>query len=71
MWVMHYSLRTEKTYIDWMKRYIWHHDKRHPKEMGAVEVEDFLTHLAVVRKVSASSQNQTKSALLYLYREVL
>ncbi len=71
MRVRHYSLRTEKTYVDWIKRYIWHHDKRHPKDMGAAEVENFLTHLAVVRKVSASTQNQAKSALLYLYKEVL
>ncbi len=71
MRVKHYSLRTEKTYIDWIKRYIWHHGKRHPKDMGAVEVEAFLTYLAVARNVSASTQNQAKSALLYLYKEVL
>ena len=71
MRVKHYSLRTEKTYIDWIKRYIWHFDKRHPKDMGAAEVEAFLTHLAVERNVSASTQNQAKSALLYLYKEVL
>ena len=71
MRVKHYSLRTEKTYTDWIKRYIYHFDKRHPKEMGAVEVEAFLTHLAVDRNVSASTQNQAKSALLYLYKEVL
>ena len=50
MRVKHYSLRTEKTYIDWTKRYIWHFDKTHPKDMGAEEVEAFLTHLAVSRK---------------------
>ena len=71
MRVKHYSLRTEKSYIDWIKRYIWHHGKRHPKDMGVVEVEAFLTHLAVDRNVSASTQNQAKSALLYLYKEVL
>jgi integron integrase len=71
MRVKHYSLRTEKSYIDWIKRYIWHHGKRHPKDMGAAEVEAFLTHLAVERNVSASTQNQAKSALLYLYKEVL
>ena len=69
--VKHYSLRTEKTYVDWIKRYIWFHDKRHPQEMGAAEVEAFLSHLAVERSVSASTQNQAKSALLFLYREVL
>lgn len=71
MRVKHYSLRTEKSYIDWIKRYIWHFDKTHPKDMGAAEVEAFLTHLAVERNVSASTQNQAKSALLYLYKEVL
>lgn len=71
MRVKHYSLRTEKTYVDWIKRFIWHNDKRHPKDMGAVEVEAFLTYLAVERNVSASTQNQAKSALLYLYKEVL
>lgn len=69
--VKHYSLRTEKTYVDWIKRYIWFHGKRHPQEMGAAEVEEFLSHLAVARSVSASTQNQAKSALLFLYREVL
>ena len=67
----HYSLRTEQAYVDWIKRYILFHDKRHPLEMGAKEVEAFLTYLAVKRNVSASTQNQAKSALLYLYREVL
>lgn len=71
MRVNHYSLRTEKSYIDLIKRYIFFHSKRHPKEMGAAEVEAFLTHLAVARNVSASTQNQAKSALLYLYKEVL
>jgi len=69
--VKHYSLRTEKTYVDWIKRYIFYHGKRHPKDMGAAEVESFLSHLAVARNVSASTQNQAKSALLFLYKEVL
>src|SRR4030067_2078107 len=69
--VKHYSIRTEQAYVDWMKRFIWFHDKRRPKDMGAPEVEAFLTHLAAKRKVSASTQNQAKSALLFLYREVL
>ncbi len=69
--VKHYSIRTEQTYADWIKRYILFHGKRHPKEMGAQEVEAFLTHLAVAGRVSASTQNQAKSALLFLYREVL
>ena len=71
MRVKHYSIRTEKSYVDWIKRFILHNGKRHPKDMGAAEVEAFLTHLAVSRSVSASTQNQAKSALLYLYKEVL
>ncbi len=67
----HYSIRTEQAYLDWIKRFILHFDKRHPSEMGAVEVEVFLTHLAVERNVAASTQNQAKSALLFLYKEVL
>ncbi len=67
----HYSIRTEQAYTDWVRRFILFHQKRHPAEMGAVEVEQFLTHLAVAGKVSASTQNQAKSALLFLYRDVL
>src|SRR3970040_2608477 len=67
----HYSLRTEKAYAHWIKRYIFFHGKRHPAEMGAPEVTAFLTSLAVHDKVAASTQNQALSALLFLYREVL
>jgi len=67
----HYSIRTEETYIAWMTRYILFHNKRHPKDMGAREIEDFLSHLAVEGKVSASTQNQAFNALLFLYRHVL
>jgi integron integrase len=67
----HYSLRTEQAYLDWIKRFILFHGKRHPAELGAPEVEAFLTHLAVHRGVSASTQNQAKSALLFMYKEVL
>jgi integron integrase len=67
----HYSLRTESTYIDWIKRYILFHRKRHPAEMGAPEMEQFLNYLAVQKKVAASTQNQALSALVFLYREVL
>ncbi len=67
----HYSLRTEQAYSDWIRRYIRFHGTRHPREMGAAEVESFLTHLAVEGKVAASTQNQAKSALLFLYKEVL
>ena len=69
--IKHYSLRTEQTYLDWIKRFIRHFGKKHPKDMGAVEVEAFLTHLAVAGNVAASTQNKAKSALLFLYREVL
>ncbi|OGT13870.1 MAG: integrase [Gallionellales bacterium RIFCSPLOWO2_12_FULL_59_22] len=69
--VKHYSIRTEQTYTDWIKRYIYFHDKRHPKDLGARDIEAFLTHLAVVGKVAASTQNLAKSSLLFLYREVL
>jgi integron integrase len=67
----HYSLRTESAYIHWIRRFIYFHDKRHPRELGAQEVERFLTHLAVAGQVSASTQNQAMSALLFLYKEVL
>ncbi len=67
----HYSYRTEKTYIEWILQYIRFHNIKHPAEMGAAELEAFLTHLAVVRNVAASTQNQALAALLFLYREVL
>jgi site-specific recombinase XerD len=67
----HYSIRTEQAYVDWIKRFIGHSGKRHPSALGADEVQEFLTHLAVVGRVAASTQNQAKSALLFLYKEVL
>ncbi len=67
----HYSLRTEQAYIHWIKRFILFHGKRHPRQIGAREVEAFLTHLAVVQKVSASTQNQALNALVFLYHHVL
>lgn len=67
----HYSIRTEQAYTDWIKRFIVHFGKRHPRDLGASEVEQFLTHLAVNGKVAASTQNQAKAALLFLYKEVL
>lgn len=67
----HYSRRTEEAYIAWIRRYILFHRKRHPAEMGASEITQFLTSLAVQRKVAAATQNQALSALLFLYREVL
>lgn len=76
---LHYSLSTETTYVHWVKFFVrWHGRKggatgamRHPRDMGAREVEAFLTMLAVERKVSASTHNQALSAILFLYREVL
>ena len=69
--VRHYSIRTEDAYADWIKRFILFHGKRHPLEMGAAEINRFLTHLAVVGNVAASTQNQAFSALLFLYQKVL
>jgi integron integrase len=67
----HYSYRTEQTYKDWIKRYILFHRKRHPNEMGENDIREFITHLAVERKVAVSTQNQALSAILFLYRIVL
>jgi integron integrase len=67
----HYSIRTEHAYVDWIRRFILFHDRRHPGSMGASEVEAYLTHLATAGRVAAATQNQAKSALLFLYREVL
>jgi integron integrase len=67
----HYSIRTEKSYVDWIKRYVNFHQRRHPRELGAAEVAAFLTALAVDEQVAASTQNQARAALLFLYEEVL
>jgi len=67
----HYSRRTELSYTHWIKRYILFHGKRHPKDMGAPEIEAFLSALATDRNVSASTQNLALSSILFLYREVL
>ena len=67
----HYSIRTEQQYIHWARRYILFHNKRHPRDMGAVEVSAFPTNLAVQGRVAAATQNQALSALLFLYREIL
>jgi integron integrase len=67
----HYAYRTEQSYINWIRRYILFHDKRHPKDMGAPEIEAFISHLATKRKVSASTQNQALSAIQFFYRYVL
>jgi integron integrase len=68
---LHYSIRTEEAYVDWTRRFILFHRKRHPKEMGKDEIESFLSHLAVEGRVSASTQSQAKAALLFLYQKVL
>ncbi len=65
------SYRTEKTYLHWIRRFIRYHNRRHPREMGGREVEDFLTALAVKNQISASTQNQALAAILFLYRDVL
>jgi integron integrase len=69
--VLHYSYRTEAQYVQWIKRFILFHDKRHPAAMGAPEVESFLTHLAVKGRVAASTQNQAQAAILFVYKHVL
>lgn len=67
----HFSYSTEKTYVNWIYRFIVFHDRRHPNELGAKEISDFLTNLAVEKKVSASTQNQALNALVFLYKKVL
>ena len=67
----HLSLGTEKAYADWIRRFILYHRKRHPSEMGAEEIRQFLSHLAVEGKIAASTQNVALCALLFLYRDVL
>ena len=69
--VRHYSIRTEVAYVDWVRRFVRFHGMRHPRELGPGEVAAFLTHLAVDRTVSPSTQNQARSALVFLYRHVL
>jgi len=71
MRVRHYSKRTEDTYCTWVRRFVYFHKLRHPRDMGEPEINAFLTHLAVKEKVSSSTQNQALSALLFLYRHVI
>ena len=68
---LHYSRRTEESYVQWIRRYIYFHDKRHPATLGEPDITAFLNHLAVDRSVAASTQNQALSALLFLYKQVL
>ena len=67
----HYSIRTEQTHLQWVKRFIIFHNKQHPGEMDETEITSFLTDLAVNRRVSSLTQNQALSAISFLYREVL
>ena len=67
----HYSLRTEKVYLSWIKKYILFNNKQHPSNMGAKEIRSFINHLAVQKNVSASTQNQALQAILFLYKEVI
>jgi len=67
----HYSYRTERTYVQWIRQYILFHNRRHPNQLGVAEIESFLTHLAVQKYVAASRQNQALSTLLFLYRDIL
>jgi integron integrase len=69
--IKRYSIRTEEAYVQWIKRFILFHDKRHPRDMGPEEIRQFLTHLAMTRRVAASTQNQALSAILFLYKSVL
>ena len=67
----HYSIRTENAHVDWIRRFVLFHDKRHPNEVGALGIEAFLTYLPANENVAASTQNQAPSALLFLFRQVL
>ena len=66
-----YSIRTEKSYVSWIKRFILFHDKRHPQDMGNPEIEAFLSHLVINRNVASSTQNQAFNAILFLYDHAL
>jgi integrase len=67
----HYSRKTEKAYVGWIRRFILFHGKRHPRDMGAAEITRYLSSLATAGRVAASTQNQALSAILFLYRDVL
>jgi integrase len=69
--IRHYSIRTEQAYVQWIRRFIHFHGRRHPREMGAAELTAFLSDLATRRNVAASTQNQALNAILFLYRDVL
>lgn len=67
----HYSYRTEQAYVEWIKRFIYFNDKRHPKDLSEKEIARFISHLAINRKVAASTQNQALNAIVFLYKQVL
>lgn len=67
----HYSIKTEKAYVGWIKRFIIFHNKKHPKDMGETEIREYLSHLAVNLNVSSSTQNQAFNAILFLYKRIL
>jgi hypothetical protein len=69
--VKHYSMRTEDCYLHWIRRFVFFHGTKHPRDMGGAQVEAFLSHLATDARAAASTQNQALSALLFLYRELL
>lgn len=69
--VKHHSIRTEQAYVDWIRRFILYHGKRHPEQMGAHKIEIFLSHLAIDRNVAVPTQNQVLSTILILHWEVL
>jgi site-specific recombinase XerD len=69
--IRHYSLRTEQTYLHWIRRFILFHDKRHPMQMGSAEINRFLSHLATDLQVAAATQNQALNAIVFLYKHVL
>jgi hypothetical protein len=68
---LHYSIRTEETYVNWYRKFVKFHKLKHPLDMGESEIEEFLTYLAVKRGVAASTQNQAFNALIFLYKRVL
>ena len=67
----HYSIRTEQAYVEWIRRFVLFHNKRHPKYMGEKEISEYLSYLATDQKVAASTQNQALNAIVFLYKHVL
>ncbi|MCP5062781.1 MAG: site-specific integrase, partial [Ignavibacteriae bacterium] len=67
----HYSIKTEKAYVNWLKRFILFHNKKHPKNLSETEIREYLSHLAIEQNVSSSTQNQAFNAIIFLYKQVL